>query len=181
MINIHLFFFNFGFDFGFGKSVTNAILENPAELIIPIISITLPYGKTLSARMKIFVSLLFSEMAMSLGIKFSKSISVSCKKTFSSLLIVIANGAWSSGNANSAGRWLGEVAADSKCYKEAMALGNQIRAKLKADEDREWNFILKIQSDKVALEKQALKAIRDVGVAWGENQQPTNINWTNMD
>ena len=92
-----------------------------------------------------------------------------------------AKGAWSSGNANSAGRWLGEVAADSKCYKEAMALGNQIRAKLKADEDREWNFILKIQSDKVALEKQALKAIRDVGVAWGENQQPTNLNWTNMD
>ena len=92
-----------------------------------------------------------------------------------------AKGAWSSGNANHAGRWLGEVASDSKCYKEAMALGKQIRTKLKADEDREWNFILKIQSDKVALEKQALKAIRDVGVAWGENQQPTNINWTNMD
>jgi len=92
-----------------------------------------------------------------------------------------AKGAWSSGNANSSGRWLGEVASDSKCYKEAMALGNQIRSKLKADEDREWNFILKIQSDKVALEKQALKAIRDVGVAWGKNQQPTNINWTNMD
>jgi hypothetical protein len=91
-----------------------------------------------------------------------------------------AKGAWSSGNANSAGRWLGEVAADSKCYKEAMVLGNQIRAKLKADEDREWNFILKIQSDKVALEKQALKAIRDVGVAFGENQQPTNINWISM-
>jgi len=92
-----------------------------------------------------------------------------------------AKGAWSSGNANSAGKWLGEVAADSKCYKEAMALGNQIRAKLKADEDREWDFILKVQSDQVALEKQAIQAVRDVGVAFGENQQPTNISWINMD
>jgi hypothetical protein len=92
-----------------------------------------------------------------------------------------AKGAWSSGNANSAGRWLGEVAADSKCYKEAMALGNQIRAKLKADEDREWDFILKVQSDQVALEKQAIRAVRDVGVAWGKNQQPTNISWIYID
>ena len=92
-----------------------------------------------------------------------------------------AKGAWASQNAREAGRWLGEVAADSKCYKEAMALGNQIRAKLKADEDREWDFILKVQSDQVALEKQAIQAVRDVGVAFGENQQPTNISWINMD
>ena len=92
-----------------------------------------------------------------------------------------SKGAWASQNAREAGYWLGEVAADSKCNKEATALGNQIKAKLKADEDREWDFILKIQEDQVALEKQAIKAIRDVGVAWGENQQPTNINWTNMD
>ena len=31
------------------------------------------------------------------------------------------------------------------------------------------------------LEKEAIKAIRDVGVAWGQNQQPTNVNWVNMD
>jgi hypothetical protein len=92
-----------------------------------------------------------------------------------------AKGAWSSGNSRDAGRWLGEVASDSKCYKEAMALGNEIKAKLKADEDREWDFKVKVQSDNVELEKQAIKAVRDVGVAFGENQQPTNINWINMD
>ena len=92
-----------------------------------------------------------------------------------------AKGAWASQNAREAGRWLGEVAADSKCNKDATALGNQIKAKLKADEDREWDFILKVQRDQVALEKEAIKAIRDVGVAWGENQQPTNVNWVNMD
>tara|TARA_B100001758_G_scaffold217676_1_gene204637 strand:- start:8442 stop:9539 length:1098 start_codon:yes stop_codon:yes gene_type:complete len=92
-----------------------------------------------------------------------------------------AKGAWASQNAREAGRWLGQVATDSKCNKEATALGNQIKAKLKADEDREWDFILKVQQDQVTLEKEAIKAIRDVGVAWGENQQPTNVNWVNMD
>ena len=92
-----------------------------------------------------------------------------------------AQGAWASQNAREAGYWLGEVAADSKCNKDAMALGNQIKAKLKADEDREWDFILKVQEDQVALEKAAIKAVRDVGVAWGENQQPTNINWILVD
>ena len=92
-----------------------------------------------------------------------------------------AKGAWASQNAREAGRWLGQVATDSKCNKEATALGNQIKAKLKADEDREWDFVLKVQQDQVALEKEAIKAIRDVGVAWGQNQQPTNVNWVNMD
>ena len=27
------------------------------------------------------------------------------------------------------------------------------------------------------IEKNRIKAIRDIGVAFGENQQPTNINW----
>ncbi len=92
-----------------------------------------------------------------------------------------AKGAWSSGDSRSAGRWLGEVASDSKCYKEAMALGNEIKAKLKADEDREWDFKVKVHDDFVDVEKQAIKAIRDVGVAWGKSQQPTNVNWINMD
>ena len=92
-----------------------------------------------------------------------------------------AKGAWSSGDSRSAGRWLGEVASDSKCYKEAMALGNEIKSKLKADEDREWDFKVKVHDDIVDIEKQAIKAVRDVGVAFGENQQPTNINWINMD
>ena len=92
-----------------------------------------------------------------------------------------AKGAWASQNAREAGRWLGEIASDSKCNSEATALGNQIKSKLKADEDREWDFVLKVQKDQVALQKEAIKAVRDVGVAWGKNQQPTNINWTNMD
>ena len=88
-----------------------------------------------------------------------------------------AKGAWSSGNSRDAGRWLGEVASDSKCYNEAMALGNEIKAKLKADDDREWDFKVKVQNDIVDIEKLAIKAVRDVGVAYGENQHPTNTTW----
>ena len=92
-----------------------------------------------------------------------------------------AQGAWSSGDAYRAGRWLGEVAADSKCYQDAMALGNEIKAKLKADEDRDWDFKVKVHDDNVDMQKRAIQAVRDVGVAFGENQQPTNIQWINMD
>ena len=90
-----------------------------------------------------------------------------------------AQGAWSSGDARTAGRWLGEVAADSKCYNDAIALGNQIKRKLKADEDREWDFKLKVHDDAVELEKQAIKAVRDIGVAWGENQPQPQYHWIN--
>lgn len=90
-----------------------------------------------------------------------------------------AQGAWSAGDADRAGRWLGEVSADSKCYKDALALGSQIKRKIKADEDRDWNFKLKVHNDAVDLEKRAINAVRDIGVAFGENQQPTNYFWIN--
>jgi hypothetical protein len=91
-----------------------------------------------------------------------------------------ARGAWSSGDSRSAGEWLGEVSSDSKCYKEAMALGNEIKAKLKADENREWDFKVRAHDDIVDIKKQAIRAVRDIGVAFGKNQQPTNITWINM-
>ncbi len=88
-----------------------------------------------------------------------------------------ARGAWSSGNANEAGKWLGQIPSDSKCTKDAEMLVAEIKLKLKADEDRDWDFKLQVYEDKIEIEKAAIKAVRDVGVAFGENQQPTNINW----
>ena len=87
-----------------------------------------------------------------------------------------ANGAWSSMNSQDAGYWLSQVSADSKCYKDALVLGNSIKAKLKKDEDKEWSFKLKQQQDNVDLKKQAIKAVRDVGVAYGRNQ-PKTVNY----
>ena len=31
------------------------------------------------------------------------------------------------------------------------------------------------------MQKQAISAARDIGVAFGENQQPTNITWINAE
>lgn len=87
-----------------------------------------------------------------------------------------AQSAWASRNAGEAASWLAEVSADSKCYAEARQLQESISSKLDADEKREWDFKLKQHQDEVDLEKASIKAIRDIGVAYGENQQPTTYN-----
>ena len=84
-----------------------------------------------------------------------------------------AKGAWASMDSHEASKWLGEISADSKCYTEAVALGNEIKAKLKKDENQEWSFKLKEQQDNVDIKKASIKASRDVGVAYGENQPKT--------
>ena len=86
--------------------------------------------------------------------------------------------AWAAGNYMSAGKWLGQVASDSKCASDAQKLGNEIKSKLKADEDRAWTYKLRVHSDLVELEKNRINAIKAIGVAFGENQQPpADINW----
>ena len=103
-----------------------------------------------------------------------------------------AKGAWATQNSKDAAKWLSEIPTDSNCSSEALALGEEIKAKLTADELRDWDFKVKVYEDELAMknkirddnteiEKARLKAMRDVGVAWGENQQPTNTHWINMD
>jgi hypothetical protein len=84
-----------------------------------------------------------------------------------------AKGAWAAMDSDAAAKWLVEISADSKCYDEAVALGNEIKTKLKKDEDKEWEFTLKKQQDNVDLQKATINAVRDVGVAYGNNQPKT--------
>ena len=90
-----------------------------------------------------------------------------------------ARGAWSSGDATSASKWLGEISTDSKCAQEAQELGKEIKNKLYEQNNKEWDFKLKRWNDAVELEKGRIQAIRDIGVSYGENQQPTDITWIN--
>ena len=64
---------------------------------------------------------------------------------------------------------------DAKCYKEAQQLYDEIKSKVLDD----WKFEMKIYQDGVDLESQRINAIRDIGVAYGEGQQPTStyIGW----
>jgi hypothetical protein len=68
---------------------------------------------------------------------------------------------------------------DSKCYGDTKGLISKMEQKVQKDEIRDWKFMERVWGDNVALEKLRIKAYRDIGVAFGNNQQPTynNILW----
>ncbi len=84
-----------------------------------------------------------------------------------------------SDGANAVSGYLANIYPDASCYGDAQKLISEIRTKIRQDENRDWNFMLKVWDDKVSLESQRIRAWRDVGVAWG-NHQPQRIydvNW----
>ena len=88
--------------------------------------------------------------------------------------LAAARQAWAaqqnSTGANLAGEYLAQILPDAACYGEAMELYKEIKAKVLAD----WKFEMKMYQDGVDLEKQRIQAMRDVGVAYGENQPRNN-------
>lgn len=76
--------------------------------------------------------------------------------------------------ANEISGLLAEILPDAACYGDAQKLVKEVRAKVLADEKRDWNFQMKRWDDNVSLESQRIKAYRDVGVAYGTNQ-PNNV------
>lgn len=94
-----------------------------------------------------------------------------------------AKNAWNAsqdgGGASAAANYLGQIDPNSNCYAEAQTFAGDIAKRIKALDQREWDFKLKQQQDEVNLEKASIKAARDIGVAYGENQ-PKVINNTNV-
>jgi len=81
--------------------------------------------------------------------------------------------------ANFVAQNLASIYPDAACYDEAQSLVTEIRKKINQDENRDWNFMLKVWNDNISLERQRINAYRDIGVAWG-NHQPQRIydvNW----
>lgn len=77
--------------------------------------------------------------------------------------------------AKKAGEYLAYIYPDAKCYKEGMDLYREIKGKVLDD----WKFEMKIYQDGVDLERERIRAWRDVGVAYGNHQQPISnyVNW----
>lgn len=77
--------------------------------------------------------------------------------------------------ARKAGEHLANIYPDAKCYNEAMSLYREIKGKVLDD----WKFEMKIYQDGVDLERERIRAWRDVGVAYGNHQQPISnyVNW----
>ena len=95
-------------------------------------------------------------------------------------LLAEARGVWSAGQdvtaAEAAAAVLAQVNPQSSAFAGAESLNAEMAKRVKELDKREWDFMLKQQQDEVDLEKASIKAIRDIGVAYGENQQPTTYN-----
>ena len=81
--------------------------------------------------------------------------------------------------ANAVAGYLADIYPDAACYGDAQKLIGEIGKKILADEKRNWNFMLKVWDDNVSLESQRINAMREIGVAWGNNQPQTiyDVNW----
>jgi hypothetical protein len=91
-----------------------------------------------------------------------------------------AQTAWSaqqnSAGATEAYESLNRIDPNATCFKEALQLNIEISTRIKELEKREWNYQLKVQQDEVDFQKLKIKAARDIGVAYGQNQ-PKNITY----
>lgn len=72
-----------------------------------------------------------------------------------------------------AGALLAEIDPDASCRASAEALGKEIQSRI----GEEWTLTLKQYNDSVSLEKQRIDAARQVGVAYGNHQQPETTNF----
>lgn len=91
-----------------------------------------------------------------------------------------ARNVWSAGlnrrSADDAAGILATIDPESACFNEAVSLTGEIAKRVKEIDGREWDFILKKEID---LQRDWIKAWRDVGVAWGTNQ-PKNIVYKSL-
>jgi hypothetical protein len=86
---------------------------------------------------------------------------------------------WAAGldkeSADKAAEYLSNIYPDAKCYSDAQKLVVEIKSRT----NELWKFEVKKYQDGVDLEKQRIKAWRDIGVAYGENQPDVvyDVNW----
>lgn len=80
-----------------------------------------------------------------------------------------ANQSWET--AQEVGALLSAIDPEASCYKEAKALNDKIGKRVLEIDKREWNYKMEID---VNLERDRIKAIRDIGVAYG-NGQPKSV------
>ena len=96
------------------------------------------------------------------------------------VLLAEAKNVWNAGQdgyaADRAGAILAQINPQAKSFAEASKLGTEIAKRVKELDKREWDFMGKQHNDEVDIKKANIKAMRDVGVAYGNHQQPTTYN-----
>lgn len=79
--------------------------------------------------------------------------------------------------ANRVAAIMNQIDPRSSVYPKVEELQNDIIRKLNADEKRLWNMHIKKHNDNQIFKKSLIEAVRDIGVAWAENQ-PQSISKT---
>jgi hypothetical protein len=103
---------------------------------------------------------------------FQQKIDFECKtKLTEATNLWNANQSWD--GAQSAGAILATIDPKSSCFNESKALSDKIAKRILEVDKREWNFKY---DQEIGLERDMIKAYRDVGVAWG-NGQPQNVTY----
>lgn len=109
------------------------------------------------------------------GIIYQQKIDYEC-----TALVAQANNIWSANQswegAEEAAAILSMIDPDSKCAGDAKVLSDKIAARIKEIDKREWDFKYDLE---IGLERDRIKAYRDIGVAWG-NGQPQNVTYKTL-
>lgn len=102
---------------------------------------------------------------------YSAKVDYDCKKILNE-----ANMLWNANQdsytANTISKMFSNVSPKAKCISEIKQLGNRISAKIKEIDKREWDYVF---AKDIELEKDKIKAIRDIGVAYGNGQPKTIV------
>ncbi len=113
----------------------------------------------------------FNKVKSKIAVLYKKSIDRDCKQKLAE-----ASAIWAANQdinaANEAGNILSSVEPQGACYGQVKSLYAKIAARVKDLSDRDWKYQLKV----LDLKKSAIKAARDVGVAYGKNQ-PKSVTY----
>ena len=71
---------------------------------------------------------------------------------------------------------LAQIDPESSSYEAAGELMREIMAK--AEKNTPWNFAMKVYEDNISLEKQRIKAARQVATAFANNQKESSQTFT---
>jgi hypothetical protein len=91
-----------------------------------------------------------------------------------------AKSIWAAGQNMDAATQVGEVLAtispNASCFPDAQKFVDVVGKRVYQLDQREWSFMLKVQQDGVDIQKATIRAARDIGVAYGNHQQPVVYN-----
>lgn len=100
------------------------------------------------------------------------------------ILLTKAKSIWAAGQdlnaASSISDILTQLDPNASCYYEVQKLVAEVGKRVKELDQREWNFKLKEQQDEVDIRKATIKAARDVGVAYGNNQPKISYKFSTI-